>query len=1690
MPDQKAIYSRWKRGETIEDILSGIYRDIHHPDTPQAQLRRSARLPSRVAATDPTLLAESTKWREEKEKERDKELEDRLGITVDRGPYKSYLDRLLLRKGRTPETKEREKQKRDIRSGETTVPSHSDDLTDKLLGGAQSATRLIRDVATGDIIIDPALKAAGLDEESAEKAGRATKGGVGAGAGFVKGIQAAKILPAYLKPAAPLVGALAGRVMADLSSTDYEIDEETGLPLATKPTTPTEIIETGSAALGSQSVLNTLKGAPTVLRLVVGGAEAAGINEATLQSINAAEAGEPLPMGAKDVWDRNKLALGLGAFIGKFAGGKPKTPAPVTGDDVGEAINKINNKLKSDISKVRKEGIQKILNAAEGKGEDYKLLGDLTGEVKASSAQKIIKLEAAAAKKVEKAYSKLSPEYAFEEARNKALSALREKMTQAKFIGSHGSTRGRRNAAKRLAQQLKDDIGNIERNPQILVDNSKPRQMQRLLIVMRNKKSLEDALKGKQRVDERAILEDEILYLNSLETGDAETMARQLVRLGEGATPEATARQVANYRKSMKPDSIVTEGQNIERVGDGWIGTGIKKYTTDPLFKWANRQKEGSVVGKALGKVEAGLDSLNTPMLNRLYMGTADILERGAQRSGAGEKGALFQLAKGLRKSVDDGNFLAADYKFRLFNKADELGYGTYTNRAKTKSANKEFENFLRLRHSKAGGIRGEADEAGDFLAADNLRIARSKDYYNKMSPMGKALADGWAEASGRAGSKMLSLDVLVKMPNGKYRKAQKHINYFPRKLKPEFEELIEDNFKLYDRKGEGSTDVKKMLKVFGARNKSELEQKLGGYIKLRSDAVKVDGSPTSFYSHLEKARVLEDLPADAQDFSVDLAANYLDRSGRSLAQIEHFGGQATRLDGQPNENFIFNIIAKGKSDKNTKTYVDNIHKAIFTAKEDAILRGLNKVTTGAFIANPSSAIKNLTGAFKTWTITGTEPMAKSMVRAFGDTISDIASTMKGINKRRPNSELAKRIGATSDDIGKITSFIDNEALTAGSRSGGGALDKLVGGGLKVTGFTPAEDFVRKQGTIAADLARREWMDLVDSSPNAKQLIDAISKLHANPKSPVLQLRVKKLIEVSPDVNRKLSEAARFTAKQNIDLAKMADERFANVMGKKTAVPFDPEAHSETRRFLQSWTKETQGGYKYDQLPLFMQDEWWRTVFKFQNWGQQMQRHFHKNIFGEAKNGNVKPLLKWLAAAQLSGEAIGQTQRIFGKDRTDAEYKEIAKVFETDTGKGMLMVLNRLANNAALGGQWDLFGGMIGGNAMRYSQTGSLDAISIPAAQVVDNVKNAIAAYHETGLSDRTATEAARILSVAGKGTQLYRELTGYQPQRYDSAKRKLTRFVRQRFLKESEYALKNRRDIEESRLKGSFSPTLAATQKSGIIKAVQSGDVKKVKKLVDEFVETELAKSDVTGLGKKYPLKQDEKLIRDGIAYTVRRAQPLRALNSTSEEAVDALKQFMDENNYEGKEEILELQKQYIDTATKAGFIEPKKKKTRAQIAQEESRKGVYGLDKAAALAQRYVAENKDLLDRVVRDDQGNNVSEAVVRAAKEFSVRPSDKVTPRENAQREVFYREVVKEVKRIASMKDKDERLKEYMLPKDIGRIQNSWAKAEFLDKHFDRMNIQPMLRRGMVEMYLHNKLISNPDFRAYFDYIKTN
>ena len=102
-----------------------------------------------------------------------------------------------------------------------------------------------------------------------------------------------------------------------------------------------------------------------------------------------------------------------------------------------------------------------------------------------------------------------------------------------------------------------------------------------------------------------------------------------------------------------------------------------------------------------------------------------------------------------------------------------------------------------------------------------------------------------------------------------------------------------------------------------------------------------------------------------------------------------------------------------------------------------------------------------------------------------------------------------------------------------------------------------------------------------------------------------------------------------------------------------------------------------------------------------------------------------------------------------------------------------------------------------------------------------------------------------------------------------------------------------------------------------------------------------------------------------------------------------------------------------------------------------------------------------------------------------------PSSKLSKRENAERRRYYESVIKEVKRISDIKDKEKRMLEYLLPDDFRSISNSWTKAEYLDNHFDAVGVPKGYaeRRKIIDNMVSSGAISKPDGQAFEEYIRT-
>lgn len=132
-----------------------------------------------------------------------------------------------------------------------------------------------------------------------------------------------------------------------------------------------------------------------------------------------------------------------------------------------------------------------------------------------------------------------------------------------------------------------------------------------------------------------------------------------------------------------------------------------------------------------------------------------------------------------------------------------------------------------------------------------------------------------------------------------------------------------------------------------------------------------------------------------------------------------------------------------------------------------------------------------------------------------------------------------------------------------------------------------------------------------------------------------------------------------------------------------------------TDRYLRESVNVAQGGYRYDQVPIFTDSPAGRFLFKFQKWGTQATRNMVKNALapmmgdeikitgpdGKVKTVNVRtftPATRYLATTMLVGQAIlGIESAIFGTSPGYASIDEIVKTWDEDKKRALMLALDR-----------------------------------------------------------------------------------------------------------------------------------------------------------------------------------------------------------------------------------------------------------------------------------------------------------------------------------------------------------------------------------------------------------------------------
>ncbi len=214
---------------------------------------------------------------------------------------------------------------------------------------------------------------------------------------------------------------------------------------------------------------------------------------------------------------------------------------------------------------------------------------------------------------------------------------------------------------------------------------------------------------------------------------------------------------------------------------------------------------------------------------------------------------------------------------------------------------------------------------------------------------------------------------------------------------------------------------------------------------------------------------------------------------------------------------------------------------------------------------------------------------------------------------------------------------------------------KAAGLALKINGFSAVEQFVRSHNWLTARAFLR----------------DALASLQKNPQS------------------RASLQALGFFQRHGANAEALQAERMNG---------------PATEAFLRRAVRQAQGGYRYDQCPLFTTGPVGRFLLQFSRWGLMATR-FHaehairpaligdvvtsRNADGRTVSRRVRtlgPLLRSPLVAMVAGTVTyAARDALFGIDRVDADWDEIFATLDEDEQRGLDLALGRMANDIVAG---------------------------------------------------------------------------------------------------------------------------------------------------------------------------------------------------------------------------------------------------------------------------------------------------------------------------------------------------------------------------------------------------------------------
>lgn len=459
------------------------------------------------------------------------------------------------------------------------------------------------------------------------------------------------------------------------------------------------------------------------------------------------------------------------------------------------------------------------------------------------------------------------------------------------------------------------------------------------------------------------------------------------------------------------------------------------------------------------------------------------------------------------------------------------------------------------------------------------------------------------------------------------YREIGKVPNYFPNILKPEFRDALRNP---YNRDGKTfNSDFLKFADYLIAGD-YQYQDDDGKTVKVESveDALhyvqyaqKTDDPFTGFFGNVERGRTTP-FPEEVYDRSLSALIKYRDFASERVAQIQAFGQHIPAANkykkGEPQQKELFEATLEKipKGDVDTILLVSRLQRIIYgdqypSGNVTQVAGILNTAATGTQLSGPESVLKNFLGG---------------EVNSFflGSLSSNLASYRELMSKegRAAARDLATALGITQDDYLRaildldLQSFSQYKGMEKAKRVTSDFTGELMSlrrfGPLKHISWTKAEAAVRVRAMMVGKYQLNEWKRAYEQNPKSQ-------------KAKVFQ---------------------RFANEQGINLSELMNEEGVNNI----------KESPQTARFLRRFVDETQGSYRQDQQPWFMDHPLGRFFLKYSKFSVRQFGLFNdyvlKNLNSkdpDLRKEGVKNLVGFFSVYGTGGYTTAwATSQIFG----------------------------------------------------------------------------------------------------------------------------------------------------------------------------------------------------------------------------------------------------------------------------------------------------------------------------------------------------------------------------------------------------------------------------------------------------------